>query len=808
MNHFLWIDNWFQTKEWIPRDFQRRSWRAYLEGMNGLIHVSTGYGKTLAACMGAISELALESADPDGIHILYITPLRALSSDIIKSLKVPIDDLDLPFTIEKRTGDSTAYERSRQKKRPPSILVTTPESFNLLLASEEYRKALGRCRLVVVDEWHELLTNKRGVQIQLCLSHLRKLSPHIRIWGLSATIGNPGLAAEVLFKGSSNSYVLISEAVAKEIELTCLLPDEIDSFPWAGHLGMAMVNKVMDHLDLSCSTLLFTNTRNQAERWFSEILQLKPDWQNLMALHHSSVDSETRHMIEEEIKNGKLKLVVCTSGLDLGVDFPKVQRVYQIGSPKSISRFVQRAGRSGHTPDGVPHIVFVPTHALEIFEYLALELAIKRGLKEEIIPPEMSFDVLAQHLCTLAADEGLRPKEAYEEISTTYAYRSITLEQFENILDFLATGGSVLSGYSNYHKLKFFKDRYLFHGKNLIQQHLMNLGTITSEPGIKVQYLKGSIIGTIDESFIGRLKKGDVFVFAGKVLEYVMFKDLTVLVRSASSSAQVTASWGGSYLAISHLLASHLKEVFELIRKGELKHSLVEFLMPIIHAQKSLSSLPGEDFLLVEQTKTKEGNHLFLFPFEGRSVHEALASLLSVRMSQEKKVTFSFSVSEYGLEILAPSDYCFKIEEIKRYLTTENLMPDIQKSLNMTQLAKKQFREIAQISGLIQQRAGGDKRTMKNLQMSSSLLFDVFSAYGPEQLLYQQSFNEVRFFQFQEDRLRRVLGDLEIISINYFQTAHPSPLAFPLIAERIASRVSTESIHDRLNRMKNKWIRK
>jgi ATP-dependent helicase Lhr and Lhr-like helicase len=808
MNHLLWIETWFKSKDWTPRDFQFRSWKAYLEGMNGFIHVSTGYGKTLAACMGALSELALESAEPEGIHILYVTPLRALSSDIIKSLLVPIDDLALPFTLEKRTGDSTAYERSKQKKRPPSILITTPESFNLLLASVEYRKALARCRLVVVDEWHELVANKRGVQIQLCLSHLRKISPGLRVWGLSATIGNPDLAAEVLFKGSSNSYVLVSEPVAKEIELNCLPPDEIDSFPWAGHLGMAMVNKVINHLDLSCSTLLFTNTRNQAERWFSEILQLKPEWQKIMGLHHSSVDRETRQIIEEEIKNGKLKIVVCTSGLDLGVDFPKVQRVYQIGSPKSISRFVQRAGRSGHTPDGVPHIIFVPTYALEIFEYLALELAIRGGLKEELIPPEMSFDVLAQHLCTLAADEGLKPDEAYLEISSTYAYRFITPEQFENILDFLTTGGRVLSGYSNYHKLKFFKDRYLFYDKKLIQQHLMNLGTITSEAGIKVQYVKGSVVGTIEESFIGRLKKGDVFVFAGKALEYVMLKDLTVFVRSAASSAQVTASWGGSYLALSHLLATHLKEVFELIRADEFKHPLVEFLLPIIHAQKTISSFPGKNFLLIEQTKTKEGNHLFLFPFEGRSVHEALASLLSVRMSQETKVTFSFSVSEYGLEILAPSDYVFKTEEIKRYLTTENLMPDIQKSLNMTQLAKKQFREIAQISGLIQQRAAGDKRTMKNLQMSSSLLFDVFSSYGPEQLLYQQSFYEVRFFQFQEQRLRRVLTNLESISINSFHTSHPSPLAFPLIAERIASRVSSESIHDRLNRMKNKWIKK
>ena len=801
-----WIEKWFSSKGWEPRDFQRDAWSEYLKGQNGLIYVSTGFGKTYAGCLAALSELVLEKEDPAGIHILYISPLRALSGDILKSLRLPIAEMNLPFTVESRTGDTSAHDRAKQKRNPPSILVTTPESFNLLLVSEDYRNAMKRCRLVVIDEWHELMGNKRGIQVQLCLSHLKNLASKVKVWGLSATIGNPKLAGQVL-NGSLDKFSFVTEKVSKEIDIQCLLPDEIDSFPWSGHLGLAMIQKVVNHIDLKNSCLVFTNTRNQAERWFNEILLLRPEWEPLMALHHSSVDRELRERIEDDIKTGVLKLVVCTSSLDLGVDFPRVERVYQIGSPKSISRFIQRAGRSGHTPTGVPRIYFVPTHALELFEYLAVELAVDRGLKEDVIPPELSYDVLSQHMVTLAAEEGLDPEKAMQEITSTYAFRNLTENQFTTLLEFLSTGGRSLSAYPYYHKLKELKGRFLIHDKKMIQQHLMNVGTITSDPSIKIKFMKGGSLGSVEESFVGRLKKGDVFVFAGKTLEYVIFKDLTLFVRLAPNKKAITAIWGGARLPLSSLLTGHLKETFELIEKGEFHHPLVEFLKPITEVQRALSRLPGRNYLLIEEASTREGKHLFIFPFEGKLVHEALASLISVRMSSRTKVTFSFAVNEYGLEILAPGDYDFPVKDLKEILSLDHLSADIQKSLNMTQIAKKQFREIAQVSGLIQQNRVGDRRTMKNLQMSSSLLFDVFSAYEPEQPLYHQSYDEVRFFQFQEDRLRNVLNKLKDMPFEHYKTSRPSPLAFPLIIERIGSLVSSESLQDRLQRMKDRWTK-
>ena len=801
------IEHWFKEKGWEPREFQREAWKSYLSGKNGLIHVSTGFGKTYAGVLAALSELTEEKAKAPGIHILYLSPLRALTSDIIKSIQLAIDEMKLPFTVEGRTGDTTGTQRAKQKKNPPSILVTTPESFNLLLASEAYRKSLANCRLVVADEWHELMGNKRGVQVQLCLSHMKRLNPDLKVWGLSATVGNPDLAGRVLNGGNLDNFVFVTEKVSKEIEVQTLLPDEIDSFPWSGHLGLAMLEKVIEHVDLKHSCLLFTNVRSQSERWYNEILLRKPEWEPLMAIHHSSIDRERREEVEHKIKTGELKLVICTSSLDLGVDFPMVERVYQVGSPKSISRFIQRAGRSGHTPTGVPKIYFVPTHALELFEYLATELAIDRGLKEEIIPPELSFDVLAQHMVTLAADEGLDPHDALEEVRQTYAFKNLAENEFEKLIQFLTVGGRSLTAYPDYHRLKEHNGKYLITSKKMIQEHLMNVGTITSDPSMKIKFIKGGSLGSVEDSFVSKLKKGDHFVFSGKILEYVMIKDLTLYVRLVKSSKAIVPVWGGNRLPLSSLLCAHLREVFELIEKGRFHHPLVEFLSPIIEVQKFLSRLPGRNYLLIEETQTREGKHLFIFPFEGRLVHEALASLLSVRMSQRSKVTFTFAVSEYGLEILAPANYEFNVSELKELLSVKNLTQDIQHSLNMTQLAKKQFRDIAQVSGLIHQNRAGDRRTMKNLQMSSSLLFDVFQNYEPDQLLYSQSFDEVRFFQFQENRLLAVLKRLEDLPFEHYKTIRPSPLAFPLIIERVGSLVSSETLQERLVRMKEKWTK-
>jgi ATP-dependent Lhr-like helicase len=793
--------DWFEKRGWKPYPFQQVSWELYHQKKHALIHLSTGFGKTYASCLAAIEE-----CDPklSGIQILYLSPLRALGNDLKKNLELPIQEMGLPLKVGSRTGDTTQNERARMKDRPPQILITTPESLNLLLTQENYRNHFESLKLIVVDEWHELMGSKRGVQVQLALSHLFKLSPNVVVRGLSATLGNPQEALDVLLGDKSGE--LVTGPKKREFEINCLEPEAIDSFPWAGHLGLAMVEKVCSLMDENKTTLYFTNTRSQAERWFNELTQvLEPQGKaHLVGLHHSSIEREDRERIEHGLKEGTLPYVVCTSSLDLGVDFPKVDRVFQIGSAKSISRFLQRAGRSHHNPEGIPEITFVPTHAFELFEFMALEEAMKEGLQEKINPPELCFDVLVQHLQTLALADGLDPEKAFKEISRTHCFRNLTRDNFDLAVEFLETGGC-LKAYDSYQKLKPFKDRYYLANKELIRTHRMNMGTITSDPVITVQYVRGSRLGTVEENFVSKLKKGSQFIFAGRVLEYVILKDLKLMVRNAKSQNLITPVWVGGKLPLSDLLSSTLRKLLDSLSRDEFRHSLLELLHPLIKVQNQLSAFPKENELLIETCETKEGRHTFFFPFAGRLVHEGLAALMSVRLGEKAKETLSFSVNEYGLEILGPKNLIFTLEDLKKVLSLENLSVDMEKGLNKTQLAKRQFKEIAQISGLVPQNQPGKRRTLKNLQSSTSLLYDVFERYEVKNLLYRQSQSEVKLFQFQEDRMIKTLERLNKAHYHHKETGRPSPLAFPLIIERMSSTVTSGNLADRIEKLKKAY---
>ena len=793
---------WFKKKGWIPYPFQLKSWELLEKKEHALIHLSTGFGKTYASCLSQ-----LEKCPPrePGIQILYIAPLRALGNDLKRNLEAPINDMGLQITVATRTGDTTQNDRARMKDRPPNLLITTPESLNLLLTNDTYRDYFKRLKLIVVDEWHELMGSKRGVQVQLAISHLFGIATDLTVRGLSATLGNPQKALQVLI-GPQRVGKLITGPKKREFNIKCLIPEKIDSFPWAGHLGISMVNKVCSLMDDKLTTLYFTNTRSQAERWYNELFKVleQKKLSHQIGLHHSSIDRSDREAIETGLKSGKLPFVVCTSSLDLGVDFPKVDRVFQIGSAKSISRFLQRAGRSHHTPEGIPEITFVPTHAFELFEFMALEKAMGEGRQEDINPPSLCFDVLIQHLQTLALAEGLDVEKAYNEIINTDSFQSLTRTDFQLAIDFLVTGGC-LKAYDSYQKLKSFKGRFYFANKELMRSHRMNMGTITSDPVITVQYLKGPRLGTVEESFVSKLKKGSHFIFAGRVLEYVILKDLKLLVRNSKNKDLLTPVWIGGKMPLSDLLGQSLRELLDSLSRDECKHSLCSHLAPLINSQKILSAFPKKDEFLIETCETREGRHIFFFPFAGRLVHEGLAALISVRMGEIVNESFSFSVNEYGIEILGPKNFQFTLNELRKTLKCENLKVDMEKGLNKTQLAKKQFKEIAQISGLVPQNQPGKRRTLKNLQTSTSLLFDVFERYETKNLLYRQSQQEVKTYQFQEERMMNTLERLNNAHYYHKETVRPGPLAFPLIVERLSSTVTSGKIEDRIEKLKKSY---
>jgi len=578
VNGFDVAERWFESRGWRPLEFQREVWQAYLNGESGLVHAATGTGKTLAAWWGPLLEWIAEGNAPTTrrprratsppLRVLWITPLRALAADTLASLSAPLTDLAIPWSLESRTGDTAPGMRARQSKRLPTALVTTPESLTLLLTRDDAREIFRDLKAVVVDEWHELMGTKRGVQMELALARLRTLAPRARTWGLSATIGNLTDARDALLgcrpersEGPAPVGRIIRGQESKSIVVDSLIPPVVERFPWAGHLGTQMVPQVVAAIEEGKTAIVFTNTRSQTEIWYQAILAERPEWAGSIALHHGSLDRKTRDWVENGMREGTLRCVVATSSLDLGVDFSPVDRVLQIGSPKGVARLLQRAGRSGHQPGGLSRITCVPTNALELLEVAAVRDGMESGAIESRAQVDRPLDVLAQHLVTVALGGGFEPDELLHEVRTTRAYAGLTDAEWQWTLDFVSTGGESLTAYPEYARLELENGRYVLHDRELARRHRMSIGTIVSDAQIMVQYLRGKTLGSVEESFVARLKPGDRFFFAGTPLEFVRVRDMRVWVRRAPNTKGAIPRWMGSRLPLSgelaHLLQTH-----------------------------------------------------------------------------------------------------------------------------------------------------------------------------------------------------------------------------------------------------------
>lgn len=802
-NSWVRIENWFAAQGWQPLPFQRRAWQEQIQSRSGLIYVPTGSGKTYAAVFTTLARL-LEIA-AEGLQLLYITPLRALSRDVEKAIAKPCSDLGLDIRIETRTGDTKASLRRKQKQNLPHILITTPESFALLLSYPEAREQFCQTKMVVVDEWHELVGGKRGILLELGLARLRHYSPLVQTWALSATLADPESAAQLAL-GTLQKPVIINAEIDRAVYLRSLIPDQVDSFPWAGHLGLTMRDKLVADLDIGRSTLIFTNTRYQAEKWYQEILDARPEWAGLMALHHGSIDERSRNFVESGLKSGLIKLVVCTSSLDLGVDFPQVERVYQIGSPKGIARTIQRAGRAHHRIGESCEITCVPTHALELLEFAATRSAIEKGEVESRPRLQKPYDVLAQHLVSCAAGDGFMPAELFAEIKTATSYRDLTWQEFEWVLALVEHGGQNLSSYSEYHKIV--RDpagRYRIVTPRLAHIHRMNIGTIHSDAQLKVKFLRGKSLGLIEEGFISRLKKGDRFVFAGRTLELFRVEDDTVLVRLSEKSSRAITKWPGSRLPISESLSEEIRQILTSEKKARQTSPELAAVGMILKRQAQLSAVPESHQLLAETCRTREGYHLFLYPFDSRLVHEGLAPLLAYRFTRATRATFSLTVNDYGIELL--SREVFPFEELLKpeIFSIENLADDILASLNISSMVKRQFRDIARITGLVNQNYPGRRHLARQLQASASLLFDVFQRYEPDNLLLRQAEREALDQFFEQSRLQRTLQRLGSAELIIRHIPHPTPFGFPLLTERVSSHLTNESIAERVAKLVRQW---
>lgn len=796
-------EKWFRQNGWKPFPFQQTAWKAVLSGESGLVNAPTGSGKTYSLLL-PILERGRKDEKRRGLQAIWITPIRALGKEIEQSAQRAVFGLGMDWRVETRTGDTDQKTKARQKRNMPEILITTPESLHILLSSKGYSDLFRDLQTVVVDEWHELIGSKRGVQVELGLSRLRGMNPQLQVWGISATIGNMEQAIEVLHGPGSNLLPIrvIRSETEKDYRIVSILPDEVETLPWAGHLGIRMLEKVIPIIQASQSTLIFTNTRSQAEIWYQRILEVAPDLAGLMAMHHGSISRELRSWVEDSLYDGHLKAVVCTSSLDLGVDFRPVETIIQIGSPKGVARFMQRAGRSGHRPGALSTIYFVPTHSLELIEAAALREAIEKRIVEERIPYVRSFDVLVQYLITLAVSEGFRPNVILPEIRSTFSFHSISDEEWNWCLDFITRGGASLSGYEDFHRVEVVEGVFQVTSRRIAMRHRMSIGTIVSDTMMRVKFVTGGYLGSIEEWFISRLKPGDVFWFAGRVLELIRVKGLDVQVRASKQKTAIVPSWQGGRMPLSAQLGAMLRKKLEDAHHGPNGEPEIDLIQPIIQLQEHRSIVPSRDQFLIEVNETREGHHVFCFPFEGRLVHEGMAALLAYRLSLFEPISFSIAMNDYGFELLSDKPIPMESALDSDIFTTKDLREDIYQSVNETEMARRRFRDIAGICGLVFSGYPGKPVKEKHLQSSSSLIFDVLAEYEPESLILQQAYQEVHDFQLEEARLRTALERISKMKIVLTYPEHPSPLAFPIMVDRLSrNRLSSESLADQVKKL-------
>ncbi|MBU2997775.1 ligase-associated DNA damage response DEXH box helicase [Cellulophaga baltica] len=803
-------ENWFQENNWTPFKFQKDTWKAFLQGKNGLLNAPTGSGKTYALWFPIIlnyikSNSEYQTKHKKGLKAIWITPLRALSDEIRQSADRVSQDLGTQMTVGIRTGDTSTKERASQKKNMPDLLITTPESLQLLLATKGYAKIFKDCTAIVVDEWHELLGTKRGVQMELALSRLKATSKKLRIWGISATIGNLDQAREVLLGTESKALensVLIKAKLNKKITVKSVIPKKMETFPWRGHLGLHLLEDIIPIINTSKTTLLFTNTRSQCEIWFQKILESHPEFAGEIAMHHGSINKETRLWVEQAIRNSSLKAVVCTSSLDLGVDFAPVETVIQIGGPKGVARFLQRAGRSGHRPGKESVIYFLPTHAIELIEASALQQAVKHTVVEDRMPYLSSYDVLLQYLTTLAISDGFYPNEIYDEVVKTFCYQALTKEEWQWLLNFVVMGSQSLQTYDEYKKVEIEEDgKFKVNNRGIAMRHRFQIGTIVGDANLTVKYQKGGYIGSIEEFFVSKLSPGDIFTFAGRNLEFIRIKDMQVHVRNSNKKTNKVPSWMGGRLTFSAQMSDLLREELYKASANKKLSPELKALKPIFDRQQKESIVPKPNEFLIETFKSRDGYHHIFYPFEGRFVHEAMGSLLGYRISLLAPITFSLAFNDYGFELLSDKEIDMQQVLDNNLFSTDYMLSDLQKSLNATEMARRKFRDIAVISGLVFTGYPNKNIKMKHLQSNSQLLFDVFRDYEADNLLFKQAFTETFEHQLEEGRLRLALERIEKQDIIWKSCSKPTPFSFPIITDRLREKLSSEKLADRIKRM-------
>lgn len=817
------VIKWLKSKKKKPFKFQNDAWQYYAEGYSGLVNAPTGFGKTFSLFLAVVidelnAQLPVKASTvkasavkkrkkSTGLKLIWITPLRSLAKDLARAMREVCLELEIDWQIGVRNGDTSQNEKLKQKKQMPEVLIITPESMHLLLAQKNSLSYFEDLQCIVADEWHELLGSKRGVMAELAISRIKSLIKEkhperlLRVWGISATIGNMEEALDVLVPDQDVLKTTVVADIEKKIQIKSILPDHIDMLPWAGHLGHKLAHKLLPIIEKSKTTLIFCNTRGQAELWYQNLLKLDENLAGQIAIHHGSIDYELRNWIEEAIHTGVLKAVISTSSLDLGVDFKPVDTVVQIGSPKGVARFLQRAGRSGHSPFETSKIYFLPTHALELVEAAAIKEAARTQNIESRQPVVMAFDTLIQYMVTLAVGDGFDDQKLYNEVKNTFAFRELELSEWNWMMQFITTGGDSLTAYTEFSKVEKEDGLWKVKSRQVAMRHRLHIGTIVSDAMIKVKYLTGGYVGMLEESFMAKMKPGNSFTLAGRVLEFVMVKEMTVLVRKSKLKSAITPSWMGGRMSLTANLGAILRKKYNETLDKTHQDEELDIILPLFERQAKVSHVPKDDEFLIELIKTRDGYHFFAYPFEGRQVHEIMAALIAYRLGKVRPISFSIAMNDYGFELLSEQPIPLDEENIKLLFTPVNLGEDIVASINATEMARRKFRDIACISGLVFQGYPGKYVANKHLQSSSSLFFNVFSDYDKHNLLLRQAYDEAFYQQIEEPRLAAALHRIQASKVIIVKAESYTPLCFPIKVDSLRENMSTEELGERIARM-------
>lgn len=789
------FSQWFQIKGWSAYPHQLEMIEQVQNGKSILLIAPTGAGKTLSGFLPSLIDLAQTAHQ--GLHTLYLSPIKALAVDIARNLDTPISEMGLPISLETRTGDTPQAKRNRQRTSPPNMLMTTPESLELMLSWPDADKLFGSVKMIIIDEIHALAGTKRGDLLSLSLAALRALAPQSQSIGLSATVANPDRFTPWLAADQSCVCVLKPD-LAKAIELS-ILETEAERLPWSGHGGLYAAKEIYKLITAHRPCLVFVNTRAQAELLF-QALWVHNDLTLKIGLHHGSLEVGLRRKTEAAMARGELDAVVATSSLDLGIDWADIELVIQVGAPKGTSRLMQRIGRAGHRLDAPSRALIVPANRFEVLESLAAKINVEERLLDELPEHDGGLDVLAQHIVGRAVAGPFDADDLFQQVRGAAHYRHVSRDSFDRALDFVATGGYALGHYSQFQRIVQGVDGlWRLTSRQVATRWKMNVGTIVETDTIKVRLKGGPVLGEIEDYFVQGLSIGDSFIFAGRLLEFVGLKANQALARPGRTAEPKIPAYAGGRLPLSPGLAQRVRQ---LLNDPQTHRFLPPMVQEWLSIQKWVSDLPAEDRLLVETFPRGGKHYMVAYCFAGRNAHQTLGMLLTRRMEREGLGPLGFVATDYAIAVWSRH----QVTAPDSLFTEDILGDDLEEWMAESSMLKRSFRQVAIISGLIDKNSPGTEKTGKQVTINSDLIYDVLRQHQPDHLLLEATRADAARGMTDIKRLSDLLATYAG-HLTHRPLQRVSPLSVPLLLEVGRESVTASAVDELLSELEDELVR-